>query len=117
MKIDIIEQIVFTRKKLGYTQKDIASFLNIGTTTYGDIERKRINLKAEDLIKLTKKLNIDLSEEDTIRLTKQEENIILELAERIKAKRDFKSYIQHNEVHEIKDNHGKIVIGNDSKDD
>ena len=47
--IDVIRNI---RKERKYTQSDMAKILGIRQTTYSDIENKRIQLKADDLIKL-----------------------------------------------------------------
>lgn len=47
--IDVIRSI---RKERKYTQSDMAKILGIRQTTYSDIENKRIQLKADDLIKL-----------------------------------------------------------------
>lgn len=47
--IDVIKSV---RKDRKYTQTDIAKVLGIRQTTYSDIENKRIQLKADDLIKL-----------------------------------------------------------------
>lgn len=73
--IDIIRKI---RKERKYTQSDMAKILGIRQTTYSDIENKRIQLKADDLIKLCRFLGITfdafMSDVDnkTITLSKEE---------------------------------------------
>ncbi len=73
--IDIIRKI---RKERKYTQSDMAKILGIRQTTYSDIENKRIQLKADDLIKLCCFLGITfdafISDVDnkTITLSKEE---------------------------------------------
>lgn len=73
--IDIIRKI---RKERKYTQSDMAKILGIRQTTYSDIENKRIQLKADDLIELCRFLGITfdafMSDVDnkTITLSKEE---------------------------------------------
>lgn len=73
--IDIIRKI---RKERKYTQSNMAKILGIRQTTYSDIENKRIQLKADDLIKLCCFLGITfdafISDVDnkTITLSKEE---------------------------------------------
>ena len=55
--IDVIRKI---RIKKGISLKECAKVLNIATSTYGDIERGRIQLKADDFLKLCDFLDIDL---------------------------------------------------------
>ncbi len=50
--MDAIEVIRKKRKEKKYTQSDLANVLGIKQTTYSDIENRRIQLKADDLIKL-----------------------------------------------------------------
>lgn len=55
--IDVIRKI---RKEKKYTQTEFANILGIKQSTYSDIENKRIQLKADDFIKLCKFLGLNL---------------------------------------------------------
>lgn len=55
--MDAIEVIREKRKEKKYTQSDLANVLGIKQTTYSDIENRRIQFKADDLIKLCCFLN------------------------------------------------------------
>ncbi len=57
--IDIVKK---KRKEKKYTQSDIADILGIKRSTYSEIENKRIQLKADDLIKICCFLNISFNE-------------------------------------------------------
>ena len=55
--IDIIRHY---RNQKEISQAECAKLLNIAKTTYGDIERGRIQLKADDFLLLCNYLDIDL---------------------------------------------------------
>lgn len=83
--IDIIKKV---RKERKYTQLDFANVLGIKQNTYSDIENKRIQLKADDLIKLCCFLGLtfDVFVEGSIKtivLSKTEIDAIKSLAEKI----------------------------------
>lgn len=109
MKTDLLTKIKIARKAQNYTQEDIANLLNLSKTTYGDIERGRINLKANDLITLISFLKININDDDLgINLYKDEEDLILKLAERIKNRNQIKNIENYNDSLVVNDNHGEV---------
>lgn len=89
--IDIVRKIRIEKK---HTQADIAGVLGIKQSTYSDIENKRIQLKADDFLKICRFLNIDFKmffdnvQFQTIVLTNEEKdqirNTIEILSQRLK---------------------------------
>lgn len=91
----IIETIKKIRKELGYTQSQIANYLNIAQTTYADIENNKIQLKVEDFIKICKFLQVDpiMLLKDTnsiiISITNEEAKILNQLNEKVQQNFSF----------------------------
>ncbi len=86
--MDAIDIVKKKRKEKNYTQSDIANLLGIKQTTYSDIENKRIQLKADDLIKICCFLNISFNEflgeeSKSIILTPKEIEAIKSLCQKI----------------------------------
>lgn len=109
MKTDLLYKIKSARKAQNYTQEDIANLLHLSKTTYGDIERGRINLKANDLITLINFLKININDEDLgINLYRDEEELILKLAERIKTRNQMKNIENVTDSLVVHDNHGEV---------
>lgn len=88
MKIN--EKIKLIRKEKNYTQKDIASYLQIAQTSYSDIENGIARLGVDDYLKICKFLKIDpiLLVKDTnsaiISITNEEAKVLNQLNEKVK---------------------------------
>lgn len=81
-----IEKIKTIRKEKNYSQSDIAKIINLSRVTYADIESGKIQLKADDMIKICNFLNIPLNEfnDDTkILVEKEKYHRILEITKEL----------------------------------
>lgn len=74
--MNIPEIIKSIRKQKHYTQKDIASYLNLAQTSYSDIENGIARLTVEDYLKICKFLEID-----PIALVKDSNSVIISITE------------------------------------
>lgn len=85
------ENLRETRKFRGMTQSEIASRLNISTSTYGDYERGRTEPDLQTLREIAIILDVsidyllDKSESDVIKLTKSEYKKLLSIKEIIES--------------------------------
>jgi len=89
--MDAIEIIRQKRKEKKYTQADIANVLGIRQTTYSDIENKRIQLKADDFIKICCFLGISLDsfindDFNAVILSRDEINAIISISRKLSQK-------------------------------
>ncbi len=74
--MNITEIIKSIRKEKKYTQKEIASYLNLSQTSYSDIENGISSLTVEVFLKICKFLEID-----PITLVKNTDSVIISITE------------------------------------
>lgn len=84
-----IEVIRAKRKEKKYTQEDLANVLGVKRSTYSDIENQRIQLKADDLIKLCCFLDLTFEvfigkDSQYVILKQSEIDALLSIANRLK---------------------------------
>lgn len=128
----IIELIKKYRKEKGYTQTDLANLLNIAQTTYSDIESEKIQLKAEDFIKICVFLELDIANFNTeeneinIKLTSEEIKILKNISKKINSGLYLKEAQNNtinlghinkiNNVNNVNTNNGTINFNNNEKE-
>lgn len=55
-------KLLLTRKRLGYTQSEVAEKAGLSDRTYADIERGSVNMRVETVLHICSALNITLDE-------------------------------------------------------
>ncbi len=87
--MNAIEVIRTRRKEKKFTQEDLANVLGVKRSTYSDIENQRIQLKADDLIKLCCFLDLTFEafigkDSQCVILKQNEINALISIANRLK---------------------------------